>query len=94
VNKICLYLDEDTIKGALVKALRNDDLDVITVIDAQMLGRSDEEQLIWSTKQKRVIYTTWKVSEPKEIEGAIAHNYKGIITSKTCCVDSPWSSKL
>jgi Domain of unknown function (DUF5615) len=57
VNKICLYLDEDTIKGALVKALRNADLDVITVIDAQMLGRSDEEQLIWSTKQKRVIYS-------------------------------------
>jgi hypothetical protein len=57
VSKICLYLDEDTIKGALVKALRNADLDVITVIDAQMLGRSDEEQLIWSTKQKRVIYS-------------------------------------
>ncbi|MGL5835923.1 MAG: DUF5615 family PIN-like protein [Waterburya sp.] len=57
MSQICLYLDEDTIKGALVKALRNADLDVITVIDARMLGRSDEEQLIWSTKQKRVIYS-------------------------------------
>ncbi len=38
VNPVCLYLDEDTIKSALVKALRNADLDVITVIDAGMLG--------------------------------------------------------
>jgi hypothetical protein len=57
VSRICLYLDEDTIKTALVKALRNADLDVITVVDAGMLGRSDEEQLNWSTEQKRVIYS-------------------------------------
>ena len=57
MSPVCLYLDEDTIKGALVKALRNADLDVITVIDARMLGRSDEEQLNWSTKHKRAIYS-------------------------------------
>ena len=57
MSRICLYLDEDTIKSALVKALRNTDLDVITVVDAGMLGRSDEEQLNWSTKQKRAIYS-------------------------------------
>lgn len=57
VSSVCLYLDEDTIKSALVKALRNADLDVITVVDAGMLGRSDEEQLNWSTQQKRVIYS-------------------------------------
>lgn len=57
MNRICLYLDEDTIKSALVKALRNADLNVITVVDADMLGRSDEEQLNWSTQQKRVIYS-------------------------------------
>ena len=57
MSRICLYLDEDTIKSALVKALRNADLDVITVVDAGMLGRSDEEQLNWSTQGKRVIYS-------------------------------------
>ena len=57
MNPVCLYLDEDTIKNALVKALRNAELDVITVIDAGMLGRSDEDQLNWSTQQKRVIYS-------------------------------------
>ena len=57
MSRICLYLDEDTIKSALVKALRNADLDVVTVVDAGMLGRSDEEQLNWSTQGKRVIYS-------------------------------------
>lgn len=57
MTRICLYLDEDTIKNALVKALRNADLDVKTVADVTMLGHSDEEQLIWSTEQKRVIYS-------------------------------------
>ena len=57
MSRISLYLDEDTIKSALVKALRNADLDVMTVADVGMLGYSDEEQLIWSTEQKRVIYS-------------------------------------
>lgn len=57
MSRICLYLDEDTIKSALVKALRNADLNVMTVADVGMLGYSDEEQLICSTEQKRVIYS-------------------------------------
>jgi hypothetical protein len=57
VSRIRLYLDEDTIKSAFVKALENADLDVMTVADVGMLGYADEEQLIWSTQQKRVIYS-------------------------------------
>jgi hypothetical protein len=53
-------LDEDTIKTALIQALRNADLDVVTVADVKRLGYADEEheeQLIWATEQKRVIYS-------------------------------------
>jgi hypothetical protein len=57
VSRIRLYLDEDTLKSAFVKALGNADLDVMTVADVGMLGYADEEQLIWSTQQKRVIYS-------------------------------------
>ncbi|MDM9382572.1 DUF5615 family PIN-like protein [Chlorogloeopsis sp. ULAP01] len=57
MSKIRLYLDEDTIKAALVKALRNADLDIITVADVGRLGYSDEEQLIWAKEQARVIYS-------------------------------------
>jgi hypothetical protein len=57
VSIICFYLDEDTLKTALIQALRNADLNVITVADCRKLGDSDEEQLIWATQQKRVIYS-------------------------------------
>ncbi|BAY48919.1 hypothetical protein SAMD00079811_65480 [Scytonema sp. HK-05] len=57
MSRIRLYLDEDTIKGALIQALRNADLDIITVADADRLGYPDEEQLIWAVEQGRVIYS-------------------------------------
>lgn len=57
MNRICFYLDEDTIKTALIQALRNADLDVVTVADVRRLGYTDEEQIIWATEQKRVIYS-------------------------------------
>ncbi len=57
MSRFRLYLDEDTIKGALVQALRNADLDVVTVADAGTLGYPDEEQLIWAAVQGRVIYS-------------------------------------
>jgi hypothetical protein len=44
-------------KGALIQALRNADLDVVTVADVGRLGYSDEEQLIWAAEQERVIYS-------------------------------------
>nr|WP_281357368.1 DUF5615 family PIN-like protein [Brasilonema bromeliae] len=50
-------MDEDTMKGALIQALRNADLDVVTVTDADRLGYPDEEQLIWAVEQGRVIYS-------------------------------------
>jgi Domain of unknown function (DUF5615) len=57
VSRIRLYLDEDTINASLVKALRNANLDVDTVADAQRLGLSDEEQLMWAVNQGRVLYS-------------------------------------
>lgn len=57
MSRILLYLDEDTIKSALVRALQNADLDVMTVVKADMRGATDEGQLIWSTKNKRIIYS-------------------------------------
>jgi len=57
MSQICLYLDEDTLRKVFVQALRDNDVDVLTVSDANNLGRIDEEQLIWATEQGRVIYT-------------------------------------
>lgn len=57
MSRIRLYLDEDTIKAALIQALRSADLDVVTVADVNRLGYSDEDQLLWAIEQGRIIYS-------------------------------------
>ena len=57
MSKIRLYLDEDIQEQALILALRNSGVDVITTSEANRLSFSDEEQLIWATEQGRVVYS-------------------------------------
>lgn len=57
MSQIRLYMDEDTLRGALVQALQNVGLDIMTTAQANNLGQIDSEQLIWATEQRRVIYT-------------------------------------
>jgi len=57
MSQIKLYFDEDALQNALVIALRNANIDVVTVGDVSRFGFSDEEQLIWAAEQKRVIYS-------------------------------------
>jgi Domain of unknown function (DUF5615) len=54
---IRLYLDEDTLSTAFVRALQNADLDVLTVAQADRLGMPDEAQLLWATECQRVLYS-------------------------------------
>src|SRR5262249_13042631 len=54
---IRLYMDENAMRHALAEALRAQGVDVETVYDAGMTGRSDEEQLAYSSMQGRVLYT-------------------------------------
>ena len=57
MNQICLYLDEDALQDTLVRALQSSCVNVMTAADADRLGVSDEEQLIWAAQQGRVIYS-------------------------------------
>jgi DNA-binding transcriptional MerR regulator len=57
VSQIRLYLDEDIQEQALILALRNSGVDVITTSEANRLSFLDEEQLIWATEQGRVVYS-------------------------------------
>lgn len=84
MTKIRLYLDEDSIKNSLVVALRNAGVDVITAADANKLGFTDEEQLIWATEDNRVIYSFnvgdfCRLHTLYMVEG---RNHGGIILSK------------
>ncbi len=52
-----MYLDEDTRHNKLLQALCQRGVDVITVAEANMMSRSDEEQLNWAFDNQRVIYS-------------------------------------
>jgi ActR/RegA family two-component response regulator len=46
---IKLYLDEDAISRALIRALRARGVDVLTAQEADLIGAPDEEQLAYAT---------------------------------------------
>lgn len=55
--KIRLYLDEDSMRHALVTALRARGVDVETALEANMIARPDEEHLEHSSAENRVLYS-------------------------------------
>ncbi len=57
MSRILLYVDEDAMDGDFVEAVRVRGVDVITVADAGMLHRTDEEQLAWATERGRVLFS-------------------------------------
>ncbi len=52
MTQIRLYLDEDTMDSDLLTALRRRNVDVLSTGEAQMLSRSDEEQLQWALEHQ------------------------------------------
>lgn len=57
MSQILLYIDEDASRGTFVTALRKAGINLLTTSEANNLGFSDPEQLIWATNNNRVIYT-------------------------------------
>jgi len=52
---IRLYLDDDSSAKALVKALRERGVDVVTTMEVGLDGRDDEEHLAYAPVQSRVL---------------------------------------
>ena len=57
MSQIRLDLDEDTSRRALIQALRNSGIDLVTTSEASNLSCTDEQQLVWATTQNCVIYS-------------------------------------
>ncbi|MEA5533230.1 DUF5615 family PIN-like protein [Crocosphaera sp. XPORK-15E] len=57
MSKISLYMDEDSTTRSLFIALKSRGIDVITALDANSLGFTDEEQLRKATSLNRVLYS-------------------------------------
>jgi len=57
MTTIRFYLDEDATSKRLLQALRSRGADVVSVLEVDMQGCSDEQQLEWALKHGRVIYS-------------------------------------
>jgi len=57
VNLIKLYFDEDAMHSRLVTALRSRGVTVVTVMDAGLAEKSDDQQLAFATERGCVLYT-------------------------------------
>ena len=57
MNPIKLYFDEDAMHSRLVTALRSRGVTVVTVMDAGLAEKSDEEQLAFAAERGCVLYT-------------------------------------
>ncbi len=54
---IRLYFEEDSMRRALVRALRACGVDVITALEVGMIERKDRDHLDYATTQGRVLYS-------------------------------------
>jgi uncharacterized protein with PIN domain len=55
--RVRLYLDEDAARHSLARELRLRGADVLTVPDAGMGEKNDEEQLAWASAEGRALYS-------------------------------------
>lgn len=55
-ERIRFYLDEN-VNSAVAMGLRRRGMDVMTTVEAQMLGAEDEEHLARATSEGRVLFT-------------------------------------
>ena len=53
-----LYIDEDSMDRALLRAFRAREVDVITAPEEGMIKRENAEHLNYATPQGRVLYTS------------------------------------
>lgn len=79
-----LYVDHDSTRNALVKALRESDVDVLTALEASMAEADDASQLELAARQGRVLYS-FNVGDYMRLHGdwmARETSHAGIVLSK------------
>jgi len=57
MNRIRLYMDEDSMDSDLVRALRVRGVDALTAYDAGLIGQSDLKQLLYAAANGRALYS-------------------------------------
>jgi predicted nuclease of predicted toxin-antitoxin system len=81
LSRISLYFDEDAMHNRLVDALRSRGVTVVTVLDAGLTEKTDEEQLGFATESGCVLYT-FNVPDFHRLHGkwiAVGREHAGMI---------------
>ena len=80
---IHLYFDEDVSVG-IVENLRRRGFDVLSVRDADALGRSDDEQMLYAVSQHRAVVTHNRIDFEKQHKKFLENgmNHYGVIVAK------------
>lgn len=79
-----LYIDEDSMRRALVVALQARGVDVQTALDAGLIARPDEEHLQHATVEQRVLYS-FNIADYCRLHSAwltAGKNHAGIVLAK------------
>jgi hypothetical protein len=80
---IHLYFDED-VSVKIAENLRTRGFDVLTTVEAGMLGRDDDEQLLYAVSQRRAILTHNRLHFEEQHAGFLESGLRhyGIIIAK------------
>jgi len=80
---IHLYFDEDVSAG-IVESLRTRGFDVLSARDADALGKSDDEQMLYAVSQHRAVVTHNRVDFEKQHRKFLERGMKhyGVIVAK------------
>jgi hypothetical protein len=81
VSRFSVYFDEDAMDTDLVGALRQRRVPIITPIEENLIGKTDEEQLLYASKRQCVLYT-FNVSDFYALHArwlAAARHHSGLI---------------
>lgn len=54
---IRFYLDEDSMRASIIRALRARNIDVVTTYEAGLIGHSDAENLAYATTHRRTLFS-------------------------------------
>lgn len=57
MSDVRLYVDEDAGESTVVQGLRARGIDVLTTVEANLCGATDQDQLVFAAQQGRSIYT-------------------------------------
>ncbi len=90
MSEVRLYDDEDAGENAVVQGLRARGVDVLTTVEANRCGATDQDQLAFAIQQRRSIYTfnvgDFALLHREHLQQGIDHGGIIVVPDQRCSV--------